>query len=183
MKTIRLLAFRNMDFRNPIYAHEAGLIRVGHVGLQLAGDPAIYGFHPTPDAIEAIGGDEAAYVWLRARHMLDGAVFDDTFLFHRAHQLASLHQTTTHVYVLEYQFTDAESDTIQAQLREWHNTDVVFPYAWPERGGKPMPPDRDNCATFPRRLGVMIPESTGRIWYYVSAMIAQYDASEWEPEE
>src|SRR5574341_2486906 len=126
MKTIHLLAFRNMDFRNPIYAHEPGLIRVGHVGLQLEGDPAIYGFHPTPEAIEAIGGDEAAFQWLKARHMLDGAVFDDTSIFHRAHQLVSQHQTTTHVYALEYQFPDAKFDTIQAQLREWHNSGAIF---------------------------------------------------------
>jgi hypothetical protein len=182
VKTIRLLAFRNDDPLNPTFAHESSLIRAGHVGIQLEGDPVIYGFHPTPEAIALIGGEDAVLDWLVGRHILDGAVFDDTAIFRRARELARTYQAPTTVYTLEYQLSDAEFDTIQAQLQEWHHTGEIFPYSWPERRNRPMLPDRDNCGTFPRRLGLAISETTGRMGLYIKAMIAG-GAIEWESEE
>ena len=45
MKTVRLIAFRGVGFSNPRYTNEDALIKAGHVGFQLEGDPTIYGFH------------------------------------------------------------------------------------------------------------------------------------------
>lgn len=46
-----------------------------------------------------------------------------------------------------------------------------------------MPEDADNCATFPRRLNLPLPEPTGRIKHFIRAMIVTHQATRWEPEE
>jgi hypothetical protein len=182
LKVVRLLAFRGVGFRNPLYDGEPALIKMGHVGLQFEGDPVIYGFRPTPEAMSEIGSEQAVIDWLRDRKPLEGAIFDDTAVFRRAHELSVPASRHTRVYVAEYHLSDDEFDTIRAQLLEWHMTGHTFLYALPQRGRTPMPSDRENCATFPRRLGLAIPEATGHLQYYIENMIANLNAVEWQSE-
>ena len=73
---VYLLGFRGVGFK---VKDEFALIRAGHVGWQLEGDDRIFGFHPTPTAIEAAGGEEAAIRILKDEHdTLDGTVQIDT---------------------------------------------------------------------------------------------------------
>ncbi len=60
----------------------------------------------------------------------------------------------------------------------WYTEKMTFTYSFPPE--TPMP-DRDNCATFPRRLGLPLPEASGQLTYYVPALAAV--GSEWHPKE
>ena len=55
-KVIRIIGFQGSGRRYPQYLREDPLIIYGHVGLQFEDDPIIYGFHPTKDTIDAVGG-------------------------------------------------------------------------------------------------------------------------------
>jgi hypothetical protein len=182
MKTIRLLAFRGVGFRNPQYTDEDALIKAGHVGFQLEGDPTIYGFHPTEEAIKEIGGEAAALKWLREHQTLDGRLFDDSPIFQRARSLAEQGGRTT-VYQLDYQFDEEEFDIIKAKVISWIENEQVSPYRWPEPSLEPMPEEADNCGTVPRRFGIPIPEPTGSMRLYTEAMRSQYGATIWGEQE
>ena len=73
MKNIYLIGFRGTSFQDPQYTQEPTLIRAGHVGIAFEDDlDLILGFHPTVEAIENIGGDEAAIEWLKENEPLEG---------------------------------------------------------------------------------------------------------------
>ncbi len=135
----------------------------------------ILGFHPTPEAIVDVGGDEAAIAWLKARNTLDGTLQVDTSVFVRAAELA-LAGARTSVYQLVVQVSDKEFERIHRQAIQWYNEKRVFAYAFPP--DEPMP-DRDNCATFPRRLGLPVLDPVGQIKDYVRELQSQGEP--WKP--
>ena len=179
MKKIYLIGFRGTSFQVPEYKTELGLIRAGHVGFAFESDPDfIFGFHPTPEAVEAIGGEDAALEWLKENEPLDGALQADRPIFERAYELHK-QGARTEVWQITLELPDDEYERIRAQALRWYTEKTVFTYAFPERGQPPLP-DRDNCATFPRRLAVPLPEPTGQLARYIAVL--ESEGTRWKPE-
>ena len=179
MKKVSFIGFLGTGIRDARYQKEHGLIQLGHVGLAFETEPdLILGFHPSPEAIEAIGGPEAALKWLRNRkagNRLDGCLQNDLAIFERAYEISQSNpQTTVWEKVLEME--DEAFETLRKQAFEWYNEKRIFPYALPL-------PSReiewDNCATFPRRLGLELPEASGQLQQYIPAL--QADGKVWKP--
>jgi hypothetical protein len=179
MKKIYLIGFRGTSFQVPEYKTEPGLIRAGHVGFAFESDPDfIFGFHPTPEAVEAIGGEDAALEWLKENEPLDGALQADRPIFERAYELHE-QGARTEVWQITLELPDDEYERIRARALRWYTEKTVFTYAFPERGQPPLP-DRDNCATFPRRLAVPLPEPTGQLARYIAVL--ESEGTRWKPE-
>lgn len=178
MKTIYLIGFRGTGFRDHKYSNEPALIRAGHVGIAFEGDEMqIYGFHPTPEAAESLGNDEAVIDWLKRLKTLQGALQLDTEVFVRAHELAK-GGARTQVWQMSVPLADEIFEQIKSQALLWYTRKKAFNYSFPPE--EPLP-DRDNCATFPRRLGLPLPEKTGQLTYFIPALAAM--GSEWQPKE
>jgi hypothetical protein len=176
MKKVYLIGFRGTGFRDAKFRGEPALIRAGHVGIAFEGaEDRILGFHPTPEAVAAVGGDEAAIDWLKARKTLDGALQEDYSIFVRAAELVQRGARTT-VWQLIVEVPDEDFERIRQQAIAWYNERKVFAYAFPPE--EPMP-DRDNCATFPRRLGLPLLDPIGQIKDYVRVLEQQ--GERWKP--
>jgi len=179
MKNIYLIGFRGTSFQVPEYKSEPALIRAGHVGFAFEDAPDfIFGFHPTPEAVEAVGGEEAAIEWLKENEPLDGALQADRPIFMRAYALQQ-QGARTDVWQITLELPDDEYERIRAQALQWYTEKTVFTYAFPVRGQPPLP-DRDNCATFPRRLTLPLPEPTGQLVRYIAVLESQ--GTRWKPE-
>jgi hypothetical protein len=178
MKKFYLIGFRGTGIRNPRYGQESALIRVGHVGFAFEGDEMrIFGFHPTQEAAQGIGDNEAVLTWLRKLKPLSGALHLNTDIFVRAYQLAK-QGARTKVWQMEIALADDEFERVHNQVLSWYTDRQMFTYSFPD---ETTDPNNDNCATFPRRLGLPLPELTGQLGYYIPALAAQ--GSEWHPGE
>jgi hypothetical protein len=176
MKKIYLIAFRGTGFRDEKFVHENTLIRAGHVGFSFEGDEtSIFGFHPTPEAVKAVGGDESAIAWLREKNTLEGTVQQDYSVFARAAELVT-QGARTRVWQFVVEMDDETFEHVRQQALQWYNEKRVFPYAFPPDEPKA---DRDNCATFPRRLGLPVFNPVGQIKDYVRVLEARGQA--WSP--
>lgn len=174
MKQIYLIGFRGTGFRSERFKHESLLIRAGHVGFFFKGEEnLIFGFHPTEEACRAVGDDEAVKEWLKAHHPMEGALYDDTAIFERAAALAE-EESPTVVWQLEVSVSDEAFDRIRKQANAWYNERQTFIYAFPS---DEFTDNRDNCATFPRQLGIPLPEPTGNLREYIPAL--QADGERW----
>jgi len=165
-------------FRSPRYAREPGLIKAGHVGIQCDGDDRIFGFHPTAAAVEAAGGLEALIEQLQNHVAQPGAVFDDTAVFVRAHELAEQGERTT-VWHWEIDVSEDEAARICQMLVSAYETQQAFVYNFPRRDGS-FEAGQANCATFPAQMGLPLPSPNGNLSIYVPAMIEQ-GATQWTP--
>lgn len=175
MKRIFIVGFRGTGFRSKPYKHETLLIRAGHVGFYFEGEEnLIFGFHPTEAACRAVGDDEAVKEWLKAHRPLDGALFDDTTIFERASVLAD-YDAPTEVWQTAVSVTDETFERIRAQTIAWYNEGKIFMYAFPS---DEFAESRDNCATFPRQLGIPLPELTGNLREYIPAL--QANGTRWQ---
>jgi hypothetical protein len=164
MKTIYLIGFQGTGIR-PQYQNENGLILLGHVGLAFEDNrQQILGFHPTKAALATFDSPQAALKWLRDRKTLNGALQDDTEIFKRA---AILARDNPHLNVWEYsiKLEDKKFDNIKKQTMTWYNEGTLFPYGLPAQNQ-----NWDNCATFPRQLGLELPESTGNLYLYIGVL-------------
>lgn len=171
MPTIQLIAFRGTGgFRNPRYRPLPGLIKAGHVGIQLEDDPIIYGFHPSPAAESALGSEDALLARLIAGEPQAGTLQDDTAIFEQAHRLSQQGERTT-VWRLEINVTDEAYPPILSSVREWYNDRRTSKYSLPKRDGS-FEAGTYNCATFPKVLGIQIPSENGRLAVYIEAMKA-----------
>lgn len=178
MKNVYLIGFRGTGFQQPEYVQEPSLIRAGHVGFAFEDDPDfIFGFHPTAEAIEVVGGEEAAIEWLKDNEPLEGMLFADLEIFVRADVLHDQGASTV-VWQVTIALSETEYERIRAQTLRWYNEHTKFVYAFPQRGNAPLP-NRDNCATFPRRLGLPIPESTGQLTRYI--LVLEEQGVPWKP--
>jgi hypothetical protein len=179
LPSIYLVGFRGTGFRDKRYWKEDALIRAGHVGLYFEDQPMmILGFHPTEEASNAIGDDEAVIEWLKEHNTISGALQNDTAIFERAYHLANLGSRTV-VWQMEISFSEADFQRIRSQAFEWFQQRTIFAYAFPPDEDVPSD-ERDNCATFPRKLGLPLPEPTGRLLEYIPAIEMQ--GEEWQPE-
>lgn len=175
MKTIYLIGFRGAGIR-PQYQEEDGLILLGHVGIMFEDNrEQILDFHPTADAISRFENAQAALRWLRDRKLLDGCLQDDTAIFKRAHELS---QDNPHLTVWEYPIDVNEEvfASIKEKTLQWYNEGKIFPYGLPAKDQT-----WDNCATFPRQLGISLPEETGSLYLYIAELKQKGHA--WKPEE
>jgi len=178
MKTIWLIGFRGTSFRAEQYKDESLLIRAGHVGFAFEGDEErIFGFHPTDAAARAIGDPEAVIAWLKKLNTLPGTLQDDTAIFRRAHELAK-GGARTQVWQMPIEVSNEAFERIKNLTMLWYTEETTFLYSFPPEA---LLPDRDNCATFPRRLGLPLPEPTGQLLYYVPVLIERGTA--WVPKE
>lgn len=176
MKHIHLIGFQGTGHRDARYLNESGLILVGHVGFAFEGEThIIFGFHPTDTAAANIGDTAAVISALRQGASIDGVVQDDYLIFQRAWEISQSNSRTT-VWRLRIQVTDVEFERIRRQVYEWYTEKTVFAYSFPNED-----PDTDNCATFPRRLGLPLPEPSGHLVYYVKALMAE--GERWFPED
>lgn len=179
MKRVYFIGFLGTGIRDVRYQKEHGLIQLGHVGLAFEGEPALMlGFHPTPEAIEAIGGQEAALKWLRNRkdgNRLDGCLHNDVAIFACAYEISQSNPRIS-VWELAQEVDEEAFEKLRKQAFEWYNKKRIFPYALPL-------PSReiewDNCATFPRRLGLDLPETSGQLLRYIP--ILQAGGRLWKP--
>jgi hypothetical protein len=170
MKQIFLIGFRGTGFRAEPYKHESLLIRAGHVGFYFEGEEdVIFGFHPTEEACRAVGDDDAVIAWLKAHRTLDGALFNNTAIFERAAVLVQ-EATPTEVWEMSVAVSDEMFEHVRTQTIAWYNERRIFTYAFPSEDDVE---NRDNCATFPRRLDIPLPEPTGNLRDYMPALQAQ----------
>jgi filamentous hemagglutinin len=177
MKYVYLVGFRGTGFRSERYQDEPLLIRAGHVGFYFEDEPGrIFGFHPTEQAVNAVGDDQAVINWLKRHRVLEGRLHNDTAIFHRAYELAQSGALTV-VWQMAIPLEDKRYDQIREQAEQWYNDNRVFMYSFPPAEPKA---DRDNCATFPRKLGLPLPESTGNLREYIPAL--QANGELWSPE-
>jgi hypothetical protein len=177
MKRVYLIGFRGTGFRNERYKDESLLIRAGHVGFYFEDEPdRIFGFHPTEQAANAVGDDVDVINWLKHHRVLEGALHNDSATFHRAYELAQS-DAPTDVWQMAMPLEDNRYDQIREQAQQWYNDNRAFMYSFPPAESKA---DRDNCATFPRKLGLPLPESTGNLREYIPAL--QTNGKLWSPE-
>jgi hypothetical protein len=176
MKKIYLIGFRGTGFRDTKFRGEPALIRAGHVAIAFEGaEEQILGFHPTSEAVEAVGGEDAAIAWLKAKKTLEGTLQEDYSIFVRAVELAQ-QDARTAVWQFAVEVSDEDFERIRQQAITWYTEKQVFAYAFPP--DEPMP-DRDNCATFPRKLGLPLLDPVGQIKDYVRALETQGEP--WKP--
>jgi hypothetical protein len=161
-------------------AEREPLIYAGHVGVSMDGGRTIYGFTPQPPP--GAGVDETLAL-LKAHVTMPGQIRDDTQVFQLARQMAddSGWSTTPTAAVLRL---DPEAQARIAHLIEGlgamtpgsHGLGYTFPLPSPENGSY----YRDsagydasctaNCATWPRLLGLPIPEPSGNLAHYLPAL-------------
>lgn len=177
MKRVFLIGFQGAGIR-PRYQQEHGLILLGHVGLAFEGTPhQILGFHPTAEALKQFPTPQDTLRWLRDRHILDGSLQDDIAIFQRAFDLSQLEPRLT-VWQLPIELEDTNFEVVRQQALAWYNQKTVFLYGLPI---ETRPQTWDNCATFPRHLGLPLPETTGHLYLYIAALKAQ--GQHWIPKE
>lgn len=115
MKKVYLIGFRGTGFRDEKYAHEPALICAGHVGFAFEGDEMrIFGFHPSPEAAQAIGDDEAVITWLKAKKTIEGILQEDYDVFKRASELGE-RGAQTNVWQFAVELPDEEFEHIREQ--------------------------------------------------------------------
>lgn len=178
MKKVYLVGFRGTGFADKRFRDEPALIRAGHVGFYFEDDrDLIFGFHPTEEAVRSVGDDEAVIEWLKAKQVLDGSLQDDYAIFARADELAQgEHGARTMVWEFAVELSDEAFERIRQQVKLWYDEQKVFTYAFPS---EPIKANQDNCATFPRRLGLPVLDSIGQIKDYVRVL--QRIGQVWKP--
>lgn len=168
MPTIQVLIFRgtggvyNED--SPHY-HEPALVRAGHVGVMGIIEGTIIGFHPTPEAAEAAGGEEALLNALWDKIPQPGRLQDDNAYFERAYELSEMGERTT-VYMYEVEISDATLNDI----RSWYNNGKEAIYNFPSKQGR-FSGTESNCAMFWFTwFRIALPKQTGNIKELVEVM-------------
>jgi hypothetical protein len=157
---------------------EQPLMWAGHVGISFDGGETIYGM--TPDT-GALTRDEAIDR-LKAHEAFPGKVQKDTEIFRRAERNAQLGWNTELVRSVEL-VDPAFKQQVQAQVNEGR---APFGYSFPLRPDEAHPvsgqhyaasngyaPDQiANCAIYPARLGIEVPEASGNLEEYIPALKA-----------
>ena len=162
---VEIIGFRG----DATLTEEAQLIQLGHVGVSTNGGEAIYGFHPSQAAVNELGDETLPF--LKAGGAMRGQVYDDTGIFSQASKLASQGARTTvyrmPVSVSAEQYSQIEG-SISAQVKNPSLTQGWYTLSNKVNGEYvPMPPQCNNCATWPRTLGLPLPENTRFLHRYI----------------
>lgn len=158
--------------------HENGLIYLGHVGVTLDAI-TIYGFSPSPASIQAFGPTLSRHLLMGGAVL--GKVNDDTEHFHRAYEIYEKGLSKyTQVWEIPMNVDTAIYDRIRFRLDEQLKAGTIPPwYKLPTIREAPMPESCNNCATWPRTLGITIPEKTGILSNYID--ILRLQGKPWQP--
>jgi hypothetical protein len=178
MPKVSLVAFRGTgNFKSPKYRDKPGLIKAGHVGIQLEGDKRIFGFSPPPRVSEVVGGEEKLLELLLEHVAQTGTVQDDTEIFKLAYQL---HQQgeRTEVIVLEQKLEEKEFEAIKEALLDWFRNEKTYLYNLPYEDGT-FEDGQCNCAIFPILIGIKLPTENGNLRVFLEAMREQ-GAKSWQ---
>ena len=169
MPIIQVLIFRgtggvyNED--HPYYG-EPALVRAGHVGVIGIIEDRIIGFHPTPEAADAIGGEKALLDALRQTKPQPGRLQDDVSYFERAAQLVDTTNGRTTVYVYDVEISE---ETLN-KIRSWYNEGKEALYSFPNASGQ-FAENHSNCAMFWLTwFSIPLPKQTGSIKELVEIM-------------
>jgi hypothetical protein len=144
------------------YIDSNPLIYAGHVGVSFNNGKTIFGFSPfAPDMTnrEIINA-------LKNRISFPGQVLDDTAIFHLAQDLAD-QGYRTQVYVKSI----SVSEDIFLKIKQNVFDDLFNSPLQHKKYSFPGVSGCYNCATWPVTNGIPIPEDTGKISYYVPALI------------
>jgi len=149
------------------------LLWAGHVGISFDGGKTIYGL--TPDT----GEDSLATILekLGEHHAYPGKVDDDTEVFERARRMADrFHWNTRPEWAAELVDPEVKQRvrSLVLQMKAGpHDLGYSFPLEQPENGqhfrtadGYPAE-NIANCAVFPDKIGVAIPEPSGQMRDYM----------------
>jgi hypothetical protein len=143
---IRVLIFRGtggvFNTDHP-YHGEPALVRAGHVGVSGVINDKIIGFHPTPEAAEALGGEKALLDALKEKKPQPGCLQDDDAHFERAAELVEATEGRTTVYVYDVEISE---DTLQS-IRSWYTEKKSALYNFPEDDVQ-FKQGECNCALF-----------------------------------
>lgn len=175
MPELWLLGFRGATRASyRAFAAADPLLYTGHVGLSLDRGATIYGFSPiTPGALPREVIDR-----LRRGDTFLGIVRDDRSVFERAVAAADQGFIGSPVYlwvqVVDVPTYEHVHARLQAELRA--QAELGRRYGWlVAREGV------YNCATWPRRLGVALPEETGQLADYIAALRRVSGGRRWVP--
>ncbi len=158
------------------------LLYAGHVGISFDGGRTIYGL--TPD-VRLPGGDRLsnaeALARLKAHEAFPGRVRNDTEVFQRAEEHANADGWNTSlvssVELVEPAFKQKVMDDVRRMQAGGHDLAYSFPLLPDEP--HPVPGEHfhasngyaaervANCAVFPSKLGVPIPEPSGNLTLYI----------------
>lgn len=176
MKTVFVFAFRGTGrSKTSPFASEPPLIKLGHVGFALEENPnVIWGFRPTDEAASHFSDDSALINHLSEGKSLPGTLYNDYAIFARAAQLQK-EGAQTEVRRLGLPMSDEDFDRLVKTLETITITGQHFNYALPSDDRQ-----SDNCATFPKRIGVPLWNTKGIIREFMDDMI-RLDADRWRP--
>ncbi|MEM9953108.1 MAG: hypothetical protein AAF846_16005 [Chloroflexota bacterium] len=169
MPIVQVLVFRGTggvyNTEHPYYS-EPALVRAGHVGLIGIIEDKIIGFHPTPEATNAIGGELELLNALKNKIPQAGRLQDDNVYFERADELRAVTNGRTTVYIYEVEITDETLTTI----RSWYNEGKEALYNFPNKDGQ-FRQGESNCAIFwLEQFKIPLPKQTGSIKDLVEIM-------------
>jgi hypothetical protein len=175
MPELWLLGFRGATRASyRAFAEADPLLYTGHVGLSLDRGATIFGFSPlAPDAPPREVIDR-----LKRGDTFPGIVRDDRPVFVRAAEAAVRGLLASPVYLWAQ---PADRPTL-ARLRALIQDDMLAgvsaakAYGW--LGGRA---GVYNCATWPRSLGVAVPEETGQLADYIAALRRVSGGRRWTP--
>jgi filamentous hemagglutinin len=179
---VTIIAFRGVGYRRSEHKKEPALIQVGHVGIMFEDDlETIYGFHPTQETVDAVGGLDELINLLKKRERQPGTVQDDTLVFIRAYELAQKGELgrRTQVYQITYDLDDEAYDTARAEVLDLYQTQGKIWYNFPKTDGR-FDEDECNCALFPSLVGIPIPSANGMVSEYIQEMRSK-GATLWQP--
>ena len=179
LRQVKIIGYRGTGTHDPLYSNEPGLIKLGHVGISFEGDPNIYGFHPSQAALTEYGDD--LFDYLANGAAVEGQVYNDSLYFQRAHQLSV---TNSRVQVWELSTYVSETDFTAMRQQVFNELNdkslTITQYTLPLKPYVPMPPGYNNCATWPREIGINTPEFSGALTKYLEAM-KELGAKPWNP--
>jgi len=165
------------------------LLYAGHVGISFDGGKTIYGFTPDPKALPRTPDGQInireTIAQLRQHKAFPGTVEDDTHVFRLAEEMAEQHHWNTRP-ITAVELLDPETQrAIRMQVAIEHGTDpgaLGRGYAWPllqtENGehyapsGSHLACNLANCAKWPERVGVTLPEPSGNLAQYIPELEA-----------
>lgn len=102
-----------------------------------------------------------------------GRLQDDTAIFKRAKELADAGERTV-VWELAIDVTE---ETVEV-IKQWYNEGKEAMYNFP-KPDESLEANEYNCATFPAIFGINLPQDTGSIRAYITAMIEK-GARRWQ---
>lgn len=130
------------------------LMFAGHVGVSFEAESPIYGFNPDTGAERS----HAVMNNLFGHKSYPGHVTDDTSIFQaaRARGLTVLKR--------ELIYPESQYNEIKSRF-DAEKAGTGYKYGFPPAGDC-------NCATFPQKVGIPVPEATGRMKQYAKNMSA-----------